>query len=179
MSPTRILDVGTSQLQGDRPSQEDRYQCTAPGSLSNPDLALFEVYDGHAGSEAVDHIKTHLTHLLEEQLRRGDPTDYEGALRATLKDEDSLLWKADVVKSGATAVVALIDVERRLLIGADIGDSHMILAERRGDSRTPWEFRRLTTPHKPDVPYEQDRIEDAGAQITHDSGTARIGRSNA
>lgn len=177
MAPAKILDVGTAQLQGDRPTQEDRYQCATPGTLSNPALGLFEVYDGHAGSDAVDHVKTHLTKLLEEQLRQGDPLDYEGALRATLKDEDSLLWKADVTHSGATAVVALIDVERGLLVGADIGDSHMILAERSGDDKAPWEFRRLTTTHKPDVPFEQDRIEDAGGQTTTDSGgTVRIGK---
>lgn len=176
MPPIRILEVGASQVQGERPTQEDRYQLAKPGHMSNPNLGLFEVYDGHAGSKAVDHVKAHLTSLLEEQFQRGDPEDYEGALRATLKDEDSLLWRADVTKSGATAVVALIDVERGLLIGADIGDSHMFLAERyHDDPKNPWDVRTLTTPHKPDVPSEQDRIEDAGARVTNDSGTPRIG----
>jgi len=175
MAPLKILDVGTSQVQGERPTQEDRFQCAIPGQLSDPNLGLFEVYDGHAGSEVADHVKEHLTRLLEELLRKGDPTDYEGALRTALKNEDSLLWEADMKRSGATAVVALIDVRRSLLIGSDIGDSHMILAERTGKYDAPWGIRRLTTPHKPDVPSEKDRVEDAGGRVTNDTGTARIG----
>jgi len=68
--------------------------------------------------------------------------------------------------SGTTATVALLFPDQRLLV-AHVGDSRAILGTRRrgGESPAHWQIMELTRDHKPDLPDERLRIEEAGAQV--------------
>lgn len=101
-------------------------------------------------------------------------------------------------KDGSTLAMALIDTSQNILVQADIGDSHVVLAEhtRRNKKeqnklnkldhtlrahhlakgKGEWSITRLSTPHDPDDPVEKKRIEDAGGKVNYDTGTPRVGK---
>lgn len=72
----------------------------------------------------------------------------------------------DARTSGTTATVLLLLPSRRLL-AAHVGDSRAVFGTRRrgSDRAQPWRAIELTRDHKPDLPDERQRIEDAGAQV--------------
>ena len=100
-------------------------------------------------------------------------------------------------KDGSTLALVLIDTSQKILIEADLGDSHMVFAEhvRRNKKeenklnkldhtlranhlakgKNEWSHTRLSEPHNPDNPKEKKRIEDAGGEVKYDTGTARVG----
>lgn len=70
--------------------------------------------------------------------------------------------------SGTTGTVVMMLPGQRLLVG-NVGDSSAVFGRRRRgrglDDYGPWNVTELTRDHKPDVPDEQRRIEEAGAKV--------------
>lgn len=74
--------------------------------------------------------------------------DYVAALKAALADEDALLLErfnsdsAEPAISGSTAAVCLVNLTQGELIVSNLGDSHVILAERDPKTDRPYHIVR-------------------------------------
>ncbi|RMZ11900.1 hypothetical protein D0860_03176 [Hortaea werneckii] len=135
---------------GDRPEQQDRYHVIRPGRLQQEHIAVFGVYDGQY---------------------------YQDALQNALKDQDAALLATGMSQQGSTAAISILDTTRCLLVSADLGDSYVVLAEEQPAEQQRWHVSRLSALQKPSSRVEQGRIEDAGGEINHTYGSARVGAS--
>ncbi|GAQ07160.1 protein phosphatase 2C homolog 3 [Aspergillus lentulus] len=181
-----LFDAGAGQVQGGRPFQEDRCTFVLPDqfpSQTNDKLTFFAVYDGHGSELVSDHASRNL-HLLLAKRPEFDQGDYEGAIRGALIDEDAVLLDTfnnlttEPAVSGSTVALCFVNLTKGDLVVANLGDSHVILAERDNRTDHPSQIRRLSKSHKPDTPDEKARIEDAGGAVNTRRGTARLGSLN-
>ncbi|OJJ46956.1 hypothetical protein ASPZODRAFT_115749 [Penicilliopsis zonata CBS 506.65] len=181
-----LFDAGYGQAQGGRKFQEDRCAVVLPDQFpANTDdkLAFFAVYDGHGTDLVSNHAQQDL-HFLVAKRPEFQTGDYEGAIKGALADEDGILLSyfknknPEPAVSGSTVAICLVNLTKGDLVVGNLGDSHIILAERDPKTEQPYRIRRLTKSHKPDVPSEQARIEDAGGNVSSRSGTARVGTLN-
>ncbi|KAF7718409.1 Uncharacterized protein PECH_008374 [Penicillium ucsense] len=181
-----LFDVGASQAQGSRKFQEDRYTTILPEHFpasTNENLAFFAVYDGHGSDAVAEHASKNLHHLLAQrtELPRGD---YAIAIKAALADEDALLLErfqresVEPAMSGSTVAMCLINLTEGELVVSNLGDSHVLMAERDPRTGAPFHIRRLTEAHKPDTPSEQARIKEAGGIVEKRNGISRLGSLN-
>ncbi|KAF3386243.1 Protein phosphatase [Penicillium rolfsii] len=177
-----LFDVGAGQVQGSRKTQEDRYTICLPEHFhakTDDNLAFFAIYDGHGSDLVADHASKNLHNLLAQrpELQR---RDYAAAMKAALADEDGVLldtFMRETVEpavSGSTVAVCLINLTAGELVVSNLGDSHVILAERDPKTEYPYHIRRLTATHKPEVPSERDRINKAGGTVEKRNGTTRL-----
>lgn len=178
-----LFDAGAGQVQGGRPFQEDRCTFVLPDqfpSQTNDKLTYFAVYDGHGSELVSDHASRNL-HLLLAKRPEFDQGDYEAAIRGALIDEDAVLLETfnnlttEPAVSGSTVALCFVNLTKGDLVVANLGDSHVILAERDNRTDHPSHIRRLSKSHKPDTPDEKARIEDAGGAVNTRRGTARLG----
>lgn len=91
-----------------------------------------------------EHASQTLHHLLAKrpEFERGD---YALAIKAALRDEDSLLlerFKYEPAISGSTAAVSFINLTTGELVVSNLGDSHVILAERDPHTEHPYHIVR-------------------------------------
>uniref|UniRef100_A0A6U5EYW0 PPM-type phosphatase domain-containing protein n=1 Tax=Calcidiscus leptoporus TaxID=127549 RepID=A0A6U5EYW0_9EUKA len=145
-----------------------------------PQLAVFAVYDGHAGAEASDFARRRLHEIfarrLSERISAGaagacatgstdisapvaaavDVSELCGALREAFVDTDAEFCASTLHNSGTTAVVAVCTGTH--LVVANAGDSRAYVW-RQGQ---PLE---LSVDHKPDRADEQARICEAGGFV--------------
>lgn len=94
----------------------------------------------YSGSDLVsDHAKRNL-HVLLAKRPEFDTGDYEGAMKGALSDEDAVLlesYKGETTEpaiAGSTVAICLLNLTKGDLVVGNLGDSHVILAER--DPRT-------------------------------------------
>jgi serine/threonine protein phosphatase PrpC len=154
---------------------------------SRKEIALFGIFDGHGGTEAVAHIHARLVVHLEEYFKNTEKTPadakyYQSAIQTSLTTVDGEIARADL-QGGATVALALIDTKQNLLVEADLGDSHIIFANHSEHSgsledkkgKDDWDVKVLSKEHSPDAPEEKKRIEEAGGEINFSTGIARVG----
>ncbi|KAL4799291.1 phosphatase 2C-like domain-containing protein [Aspergillus venezuelensis] len=181
-----VFAVGGANGQGSRPSQEDNYIINTSEDLPSEykdTHALFAVFDGHGGEIVSAHAKTHIADLIcsSPSFKSGA---YEEAIQEAINKEDELLLKEfqqgenAYALAGSTASIALLDLKRGVLVVGNVGDSHIILAERDSGSGEVRGVDRLTTSHKPENPEEKQRIQQAGGQIHQQHAITRIGSLN-
>ncbi|KAI7468742.1 hypothetical protein KC351_g13484 [Hortaea werneckii] len=175
MGPAKIIDIGVAQKMGDRPEQQDRYDVIRPGRLQQEHIAVFGVYDGHGGTSAVDQIEQEMSSVLASHLESNMTShQYQDALQNALKDQDAALLATGMSQQGSTAAISILETTRCLLVSADLGDSYVVLAEEQPDEQQRWHVSRLSALQKPSSRMEQGRIEDAGGEINHTYGSARV-----
>ncbi|KAJ5390025.1 uncharacterized protein N7496_001093 [Penicillium cataractarum] len=181
-----IFDVGAGQAQGSRKFQEDRYKIVLPEHFpakTDDNIAFFAIYDGHGSGVVADHACKNLHNILAQrpELQQGD---YAAAMKAALAEEDGLLLdnfmreSVEPAVSGSTVAVCLINLTTGELVVSNLGDSHVILAERDPKTEYPYHIRRLTEAHKPEVPSERARIKEAGGTVEKRNGISRLGSLN-
>ncbi|KAJ6131532.1 Protein phosphatase 2C [Penicillium sp. IBT 18751x] len=181
-----LFDAGAGQAQGDREFQEDRHVMIRPGRFpadTEDTLAYFAIYDGHGSDLVSEHATKNLHGLLARrpELKEGE---YVQAIKGAMADEDALLmddFKHDYAEpglSGSTVAMCLINLTQGELICSNLGDSHVIFAERDPKTEMPYHIRRLTKAHKPDTPDEQARIKEAGGRVQVRGGVPRLGSLN-
>lgn len=90
----------------------------------------------HSGSELVaEHARVNL-HRLFAQRAEFDRGNYEDAIKGALVDEDAILLdnfktkSTEPAVSGSTVAICFINLTKGLLVVANLGDSHVVLAER-------------------------------------------------
>ncbi|RMY59381.1 hypothetical protein D0863_11954 [Hortaea werneckii] len=185
--------MSSAQKLGDRPEQQDRYHVIRPGDLQPEHIAVFGVYDGQCvrsrklertllltmtsgGSLAVNQIEQEMSTVLESHLESDMSShQYQDALKNALKDQDAALLATGMSHQGSTATIALLDTVRGLLVTADLGDSHIVLANKQADEELVWNVSRLSVLQTPSSTMERARIEDAGGEINYTYGSARVG----
>lgn len=161
-SPDLAYCIGQCAHQGSRSKMEDRVlvvDLTHDPHFNHAARAvLMAVFDGHAGSEAADHLsQTLLPRLLASPCLAC--RDYSGALREALLEAERTLL-AEYCTSGTTALVVLM-VDRMLHI-ANVGDCRAVVCD---DA----EARALTWDHKPTHnKLEKARLEASGAKVSAD-----------
>lgn len=90
-----------------------------------------------------EHASKKLHYLLTKrpEFHQGD---YAAAIQGALADEDALLLESfkndstEPATSGSTAAVCLIDLTQGELVVSNLGDSHVILAERDPKTDRPY-----------------------------------------
>jgi serine/threonine protein phosphatase PrpC len=145
-------------------------------------------------------LRKNLASFIDDALSKSSSHSietYQSAIQEALDREDEIANQRNW-KDGSTLALVLIDVQQKILVEADLGDSHMVFAEhtRRNKKeenklnkldhslrahhlakgKNEWSVRRLSVPHNPDNPAEKKRIEDAGGEVKYDTGTARVGK---
>lgn len=170
------LKYGVVSMQGWRVEMEDSHSAVTGLSEDFKDWSFFAVFDGHCGSNVSAHCAQNLlpTIIGTEEFKKLLPQPSEQA--GGDKDIISIIQRAihtgflqldatmrqmpDVVsgddKSGSTAVCCLISPTHFYI--ANCGDSRAVLC-RRGVPAL------YTLDHKPTVPAEKKRIQDAGGSV--------------
>jgi len=192
IKPTRFgpLVVSAYTHCGKRNNQEDRF-VVAP-SISNGEYAFFGIFDGTVKEYASDFIHKNILdcfvvtpsfqkfHALStEQKESADSGQLlKDCLTETyaLVDGKLLDWCREHENhySSTTAVTVLIHLPTQRMFVAHIGDSKIILgrmglSQRQGQEEpvAHLEGVEVTTDHKPDMPEELKRIQEAGGSLTY------------
>jgi len=165
---------------GRRPNQEDRF-VLAP-ELFGGEYSFFGVFDGTVKEFAAHHVNAMvLDSLLEapsfkafHALSESDKkTSQAHALltQATTEtylntDDKFLAWAREHQNhySSCTGVTILIHKPSKVMAVGHIGDSRIIVGERKDGSLCG---RSLTIDHKPDMAEERRRIEESGGSLTY------------
>lgn len=173
--------------QGGRPFQEDRYTVILPDQFpaqTSDKLAFFAVYDGHGSDLVAEHASKNL-HTLLVKRPEFEKGDYEGAIKGALEDEDGILLESfmndkntEPAVVGSTVALCFVNLTKGVLVVGNLGDSHIILAQRNASNEMPYNVQRLTRSHKPGLPSEKARIERAGGTVHNRTGTTRLGTLN-
>ncbi|KAI9372314.1 phosphatase 2C-like domain-containing protein [Aspergillus egyptiacus] len=186
-SDSAILHAaGGATAQGSRPSQQDRHIIVPPDAFpegSENKVALFAVFDGHGSHTVAKHAKDHLPRFLLEsaEFLQGN---YERGMQKAIEKEDRALFEEfkhgedEYASSGSTVSIAVVDLTKGILVVGNLGDSHILLAERDTESGSVKSIDRLTKEHKPDDPGERQRIEEAGGTVHSQHNIWRIGALN-
>lgn len=96
-----------------------------------------------------DHAQKTLHFLLAQrpEFERGD---YEAAIKGALADEDAILLNryrretTEPAVSGSTVAMCLVNLTKGDLVVGNLGDSHVVLAERDQETDEPYHIvRRL------------------------------------
>lgn len=144
-------------------------------------------------------MRKNLANFIDEALAKTfahSQETYKSAIQDALDREDAIANQENW-KDGSTLALVLIDTSQRILVEADLGDSHMVFAERTrrnkkeedklnkldhtlrthhiAKGKNEWSISRLSVPHNPDNPSEKKRVEDAGGEVKYDTGAARVG----
>jgi serine/threonine protein phosphatase PrpC len=138
-------------MQGMRPHNEDRFILNT--SFFSP-ASLFAVFDGHDGPAASTYCAKNMVKVVKSS--KHSLKDIGGALKeAFLKIDSKFL---DTAKDGGTtALVAFLTGNRQLYV-ANAGDSRCIAC-------VAGEAVALSVDHKPDLPAEKKRIEEASHDV--------------
>jgi len=161
VAPTKGLAWGVSCMQGWRLDMEDAH--FALPSLEGIDgdgwreTAAFSVMDGHGGKEVAIFCEQHLP----AAIARGSSKDPRSALVTAFHRMDEVLRDGATLQAnpdwvGCTCVVCLVRPD--VIACANAGDSRAVLS--RQGRAVP-----LSEDHKPNLPGERSRIQQAGGQV--------------
>jgi serine/threonine protein phosphatase PrpC len=90
-------------------------------------------------------------------------------------EEDTTIRKTGMLQPGSTAALALVDVKAGTVVVGDLGDSHVVLAERNSERKGDWKANCLSYAQKPWSKEERERIHDAGGKLNRVYGETRLG----
>jgi len=170
-----------ADMRGWRENMEDAYVVDELRKDVFGDSLLFAVLDGHGGREVSDLASKLLIREIEAERHRGAPAPRNGkaktsvelaeVLRQSLPRLDERLRRGSwglgwlfpgllhpFATCGSTCVVAALDLLRREVVVANVGDSRALLI-RDGKAIA------LSEDHKPENPTERNRIRGAGGQV--------------
>jgi len=150
-SPSSRYDIGWAHTIGRRKDMQDALLVQGQfGGCENQDLIC--IFDGHGSDESANFAAKNLPGIL---LSKMENLDIVQSLRETFLELDRQI-KPFAINQGTTAVVCLI--KDHILYVANVGDSRAVLC--RGNRAI-----RLTHDHKPESPFEKQRIEKLGGFI--------------
>lgn len=162
-------------MQGYRANMED---CHLVELLfkNHSNYSLFAIFDGHNGRKAAQYLTKHLVNNLDKLSSLDNNIDIQNVILTMDKE----FCKSIDGENGSTIVFALVKVmndndkqyELRIFWA---GDSRAILI-RNNDCTT---FKQLTIDHRPDNPFEKERIELAQGIIINNRVDSKLAVSRA
>ncbi|XP_048509955.1 protein phosphatase 1B isoform X2 [Athalia rosae] len=152
------LRYGVASMQGWRIEMEDAHRAITGLGSGLSDWSYFAVFDGHAGALVSAHSAEHLLESIMQTEEFKAEDVIEGIHSGFLRLDDCMrnLPEMSQDKSGSTAVCTLIS-PRQIYI-ANCGDSRAVLCQ----SGNPV---FSTRDHKPVLPAEKERIQNAGGSV--------------
>lgn len=164
--------VGCSQMQGFRHEMEDAHNIVL--SLEgHPDVALYAVYDGHAGEKVALHLAKELPAYLSKLEKFDDES-----LKKALLEFDADIGKTEFKNMGSTCVFALVTPDSSpptswKVTAVNVGDSRVMIVRANGA------LVSMTEDHKPDDKLEKDRILAAGGSVSNNRVDGGLAMSRA
>lgn len=154
------LHYGVASMQGWRAEMEDAHHVQTGLGEGLEDWSFFAVFDGHAGASVSAHCSDQLLECIvsSDEFKQ---SEISKAIRSGfLKLDHALRTEPEFAcghdKSGSTAVCALVSPKQVYI--ANCGDSRAIIC-RKGKP----DFS--TQDHKPILPAEKERIQNAGGTV--------------
>lgn len=154
------LRYGVGSMQGWRCEMEDAHYAKTGLGIGLDEWNYFAVFDGHAGVKVSEHCSSNLLDFIiqTDEFKSQDIVKgiHTGFLKLDHKMRDLPELAAGTDKSGTTAVCAFIS-NKQIYI-ANCGDSRAVLC-RNGVPIFS------TQDHKPVLPGEKERIQNAGGSV--------------
>ena len=128
-----------------------------------PKASYFSVFDGHGGNKCADFLKNNLLTLICES--KFYPQDIEKAIKHGFNEADKAFLKlvqkegGEITDNSGSCGLILLVFETKIYI-ANVGDSRCIISLDNGQTR-----KDVTRDHKPNYPYEKERIIANGGKI--------------
>ena len=133
------------------------------GMIPWPKISYFGVFDGHAGNKCAEFLRDNLINYICNNIYF--PNDIPNAIKSGFKkiDEDYLRKHAYINNklidnSGSCGLILLLI--NNLIYIANVGDSRCIGSFKNGKIQ-----KDITLDHKPNTPYEKERILKYGGRI--------------
>lgn len=137
-------------------------------------VAFYGVFDGHGGNSCSEFLKANLHEYVQKALKgNNNVQEWRNLIIQVFNECDLAYNKSNPEMSkvmGATALVVM--VTGRNIVVANTGDSRAVMS-RRGEAL------QLSNDHKPDLPSEKARIEEAGGFVTSGRVLGKLGVSRA
>ena len=157
--------VGTIEGQAKPANQDSFLVCEV--QIQDKPAYLLMVSDGHgeSGHRVSSYLTTYLPCFFLEALET--VSDILPALVSAYQQTNDSMRKCDldVLCSGSTCLTMVV-LEGEVFI-ANVGDSRAVLCQKGSEGLTAV---TLTTDHKPDVPSERRRLEEAGGRVEASCG---------
>ncbi|XP_041775031.1 protein phosphatase 1B [Anopheles merus] len=154
------LRYGVGSMQGWRCEMEDAYHAKTGLGDSLDDWNYFAVFDGHAGDNVAKHCAANLLQRIITTTEFGNNDITKGIHTGFLQLDESMRNIPELAsgldKSGTTAVCAFISSQHLYI--ANCGDSRAVLCQNAQPIFT-------TQDHKPILPGEKERIQNAGGSV--------------
>ena len=125
------------------------------------------------GAEVAEHARVNLTSIIDRHLGMCD--DFEQAIKDAMVEEDTAIRRTGMLQPGSTVALAVVDVKRGVVVVGDLGDSHVVLAEKNSERKGDWKAKCLSHAQKPWSKEERERIHDAGGKLNRIYGETRLG----
>ena len=127
-----------------------------------PKASYFSIFDGHGGNKCAEFLRDNLLKLICDNDYF--PNDIDKAIKYGFSEADKLFLENAVKdgelmdNSGSCGLILLI-IDNKIYI-ANVGDSRCIISMKNGLIR-----KDVTRDHKPNYPYEKERIVSNGGRI--------------
>jgi serine/threonine protein phosphatase PrpC len=157
-------------LKPESPNQDSWSILKVEGNFS-----IYGVYDGHGqkGHDVSNFVKENIPKMILRD-QRFKTSEMPQMMMDIFKKIQSLITLADRQKklsaqmSGTTASVVIHDQEASKLLVSHVADSTVVLGKWKDGNRNELEAQVLTRDHKPNLPDEKKRIEEAGGRVVFD-----------
>ena len=121
-----------------------------------PKISYFGVFDGHAGYKCADYLKDNLLKKISNNIFF--PTDIKNAIKFGFQSvekeflENYAIKNKKVIERSGSCALILLSINDKVYV-ANVGDSRCILSCKNGKI-----LKDVTRDHKPNYPYEKERI---------------------
>ena len=127
-----------------------------------PKASYFSVFDGHGGNKCAEFLRDNLLKLICDN--DFFPNDIEKAIKYGFSEADKLFLETatkngELIDNSGSCGLLLLIIDNKIYI-ANVGDSRCIISKNNGKIR-----RDVTRDHKPNYPYEKERIVSNGGRI--------------
>lgn len=165
-------------MHGFRLNMEDCHTICPSLSESRPEVALFAVFDGHAGERAAIFLEAELK---KRVAALKDPTDEKELSACVQKLDADFLSDPERREDGSTCTFCVVHpIEGKKngkqgyeVIAVNVGDSRSMIVRSNG------ELISLTEDHKPETPAEDARIRAAGGSVSMNRVDGQLAMSRA
>ena len=127
-----------------------------------PKASYFSVFDGHGGNKCAEFLKNNLlTYICESKYY---PSNIEKAIKFGFNEADKIFLKLvekndEIIDNSGSCGLILLVFENKIYV-ANVGDSRCVISLNKGNTR-----KDVTRDHKPNYPYEKERILQNGGRV--------------